>query len=246
MIPLQPLNILYNGAEKIIGSKDFSKFVVITRSRTGSNFLLTLLNSHKDIRVHGEMFSRLGNKNTDYIYKKIYPNKSLKKFVGFKIFYYHQLDSNDRSIWNILQENPSIKIIHLQRKNLLRVHTSRLIAEKTDIWSTKSEREIGVNEKKVSVDVLKVIEDFETTSEHIKKTKDLFKNHEVLDVYYENLVNNQEEETVKILRFLGAQQMNLKSQLKKQNPEKLKNLISNYEEVRGKVKDTEYSFWLKE
>ena len=74
---------------------------------------------HKNIRAHGEMFSRLNGKSCEEIYNGIFPDISAWQCVGFKMFYYHPHDSDDSTIWELMRNDRNFKIIHLQRNNLL-------------------------------------------------------------------------------------------------------------------------------
>lgn len=122
------------------GSKKYDKFLILSRSRTGSNLLRSLLSSHPDVICLGEIFGSVGNEVKNDIIKS--PIKYLKriafgyhkkniKSVGFKIFYYHPEFKCSTNIWNYLENQNNIKIIHLKRKNILRTILSRKIAGKT-------------------------------------------------------------------------------------------------------------------
>ncbi len=71
---------------------DFQRFIVLSRSRTGSNMLLSFLNSHPNIHAEGEVFNRLNGQNYQEILSRVFadqPPRILAK--GFKIFYYHPM-----------------------------------------------------------------------------------------------------------------------------------------------------------
>jgi len=238
-------SISYSLKENIKGGTNYTKFVVITRSRTGSNLLISLLNSHNDIKVFGEKFSRLEGKTTQMIYRDVFPKKSTRS-VGFKLFYYHPLDSEDNSIWDILKNDRDIKIIHLLRENLLRIHISRMIAGKTDEWISKNDNKRSVDSKRVEIDVDSLLLDIETTVNYIKKTREDFNKHDMIEVTYENLVKNNKVVLETILNFIEVPTLELNTPLKKQNPEQLEQLISNYQEVKEKLDNTKYSYLLNE
>jgi len=179
------------------------------------------------------------------VFNQIFPKKSFKH-RGFKIFYNHPSDSNDRSIWDLLKNNQSIKVIHLRRENLLRAHISYLIALKTKEWSSVDEKENGIDCKKVHIDFEKLFKDFETINNNITETRKTFQNHDFVEILYEDLIKERDITLENILTFLGVPQRKLNSRLEKQNPEKIKNLVSNYEELHKKLVNTEYSFMLKE
>jgi len=243
-IALNIFKKLSNFYDGLTGTSDYGKFVVIGQERTGSNLLITLLKSHPEIKAHGGRFMRLDGKSCDEVYDEIFPKKS-NKTIGFKLFYSHPLDSVDQSIWNKLENDPSFKIIHLQRKNLLRAHISKLIAVKTDIWINSNEK-ISLDDRKIKVDTEKMLADFETASKHINETRDKFKNHKSIEITYESLVDKREETINRILNFLEVKEMQLQSQLNKINTEKTKDLVLNYEELKERLDDTKYASMLNE
>lgn len=226
--------------EYIFGHKNYVKFVVITRSRTGSNLLISLLNSNPNIRAYGEKFNRLKKKNCNLIYKEIFPMKSYKA-IGFKIFYQHPIDSEDKTIWDLIKRNKNIKIVHLQRKNILRIHISRLIAGKTKRWSSIKEGEIEVDTKKIFIDFEKLIDDVNNTKNWVNNLNNEFENNRIINIYYEDLVKNKNETIKDICKFLGVPHYKSSSKLKKQNPEKIEDLIINYNEIKEKLENTQFS-----
>lgn len=57
---------------KQIGHYDYKRFIVLTRSRTGSSMLLSFLNSHPNIESHGEIVNRLHGKDYKEILRKTF------------------------------------------------------------------------------------------------------------------------------------------------------------------------------
>ena len=135
---------------KYFGNYDYKKFVVITTARTGSNWLISLMSSHKNISAYGEVFNILRGRSTDDIWKEVF-NKKLRKvkFIGFKIFYDHPLNTNDKSVWNKILSDKSIHIIHLKRENMLRSFISLKIAHKTQTWGLTPENTNNTIEEKI-------------------------------------------------------------------------------------------------
>ncbi|MEL6589293.1 MAG: sulfotransferase [Bacteroidota bacterium] len=235
----------FHKLNQMLGKADYGKFVVVTRSRTGSTLLITLLNSHKEIIAYGEKFRRLGDKSCQDIYEEVFPKKS-RKYIGFKIFFYHPLDSEDRSVWEMLEKDKSIKIIHLRRENQLRVHISRLIAGKTEKWLNSGGEKTSIGERKVEIDMKELYQDFEITNSSIAEAKQRFKDHKSMDLSYEELVADKEQALKRVLDFLGLDEMKLESQLKRQNPEKIRDLVTNYDELVQALTGTEHAFMLEE
>jgi LPS sulfotransferase NodH len=222
------------GIAQYTGSKAYKKYIIVTRSRTGSNFLISLLNAHPNIHALGEEFSKIGNKSTQSIWNQIFCKKPKNiHLVGFKLFYYHPLDSEDKSVWEIIQNDPEIRLIHLTRKNLLRTYVSREIAKKTDIWSSNESggKLISKELKKIEVNISQCMADIENTINWQNTFKNRFNNHRVLEINYEQLSNDTQKTMHKVFDFLETTQHPVTSELKKQNTESLSELISNYTEV---------------
>jgi len=95
----------------LFGNKKYNKFIVITRSRTGSNLFMSLLGSHPNIIARGELFRSLDGKSCKETWGNTFTNMPKHvKYFGFKIFYYHPLDSDDREIWELLKNDSKIKV----------------------------------------------------------------------------------------------------------------------------------------
>ena len=75
---------------EILKSRGIKPFFVLTRSRTGSNMLISFLNSHPNIKAHYEIFRTLEGKNYNDIFNETFSKYDEgTKAIGFKIFYYH-------------------------------------------------------------------------------------------------------------------------------------------------------------
>ena len=137
------------------GQTDYTRFLILGRSRVGSNFLRGLLNSHSQITVFGELFQNkeeigwampgyrqsrrlmtlFHEEPVRFLEEKVFhPFPHGVTAVGFKLFYYHARDEAWRPVWDYLQAETGIKVIHLRRENILRTHLSKQQAEMTDVW----------------------------------------------------------------------------------------------------------------
>src|SRR5690606_26460474 len=127
------------------------KFIVLSRSRTGSNLLISFLNSHPNIRARGEMFARLNGKNCKDVLARGFARQPFYvKATGFKIFYYHPMDDDSGHVWDVLAELDDLRIIHLKRRNILRTLISRKIADTQGVWKASSPGMCGIESKAVS------------------------------------------------------------------------------------------------
>jgi len=240
---LSQLDHIWN---EIFGNKDYEKFVVITRSRTGSNFLMASLNSHPNIVANREVFRELDEKSCAEVWERTFAKKPHNiTLVGFKIFYYHPLDSDDRSVWDQLVADKRVKVIHLKRNNLLRTVLSGKIALKTKVWTNKrSAIKVKLEDKKLSLNVDECIVEFKKIKEWESNIDKMFNDHPKLVINYEKLVAKPDTFD-EILDFLGIEQKELKSGYKKQNKEPLEELIENYHEFSGKLSKTEWGYLLE-
>ncbi len=250
-------------AKKIVkGQDNYQKFIVLTRARTGSNFLVSLLQSHPSIRAFEEIFPKKETK-IHWGYAK-YPRSSevikmrqekpikfldevvFRKFspsvsaIGFKLFYYQSQSAERQQIWQYLEADKDIKIIHLKRDNLLKVCLSHYLAESTNQWILKDEKH-RQNSVAVQLDYDDCVKLFEETKKWEEEYDSFFSKHKKIEVIYEKLVQNTMQETERIQQFLGVKQQRLYSLTLKQNKGTLPERIANYYELKSKFENSPWS-----
>lgn len=233
-----------NTNNNLFGNKTYKKFIIISTSRTGSTLLMALLNDHANINCEGEIFKNLNGKSCELIWGEFFNNRSQKtKQVGFKLFYSHPR-GEDKKIWDIISEDKDVKIIHLMRKNILRIFLSQKIGLKNKLWTENifKPNNTPLESKKVALDFQEAQAAFHKISDYQDKTKKLFKNHSYLETYYEDIVADRESELKNIFHFLGLPKMKVSADNKKQNPENLNELIDNYSEFKDYFKDTQWKY----
>lgn len=227
-----------------------TKFVVYCANRTGSGHLMSLLSSHCRIKVYGEAFnpypgqyaadlgSLLSANNLHYPEKSIldwifgsYPQ--LIQAAGFKLLYYQATPP----VLQYLETMPDLKVIHLKRRNLLRVFVSMKVALSTEQWHLPLESST-VNRS--------VLIDPEECSNYLFYLKNKMNSrigaHEELEIWYEEL----DQSLQFILEYLGMTNVKLMSYLRKQNPQPLADMIGNYNELRVHFRGSEYEKFFEE
>jgi LPS sulfotransferase NodH len=168
---------------------------------------------------------------------RTYPKKM--KAVGFKVFYYHAQNDNWRSVWTYLQAQRDLKILHLKRKNVLKTHLSRKRAGSSGKWiNLTGEKEMM---KPIILDYEECLEDFTRTRGWEKEYDVIFENHEILNVYYENLQSDNYGELCRIQGFLGVKKEELKAMTHQQTNQPLSQAIANYYELKKQFKDTAWA-----
>ena len=279
------MNILLKISEGLQNSKythphlngendSYQKFFLLTYRRCGANYFLDLLRSHPNIVSFAGLYEKnklgfsypgypqVSDKRTvryrdhypiEFLKKRIYRNYSSEiKAVGFKLIY----ETRHPSVLEYLKQSEDVKLIHLQRRNLLRVHLSDMIAKKTQKWhvlSKEHEQEIKKidaesfisysHEKKDTIlpDEFKIellyencISEFEKITQLIEHFQKFFSKNKVHVIYYEDLIENLEEETRKVQEFIGVENKALTSRFIRINNKKLSDVISNYYELKEK------------
>lgn len=222
-------------------------FIIFSYPRTGSNFLIALLNTAEDILCHLEIFHdvdifvysndykwygidfNLRDLNPYNFIKRLYlctyfsNLKSNIRCVGFKIFE----DHNEKYI-NACLNLKDFKKILLIRENKLASYSSLLIANKTNEWfkvSDSSQESVG----KVFFDENRFKEYLDRIYTFENRIKSFFEGE--LYIYYYHDVKNLHK-LRDLLRFIGSKgDIYVKDYIKKQNPWNIIERFENPEDV---------------
>jgi LPS sulfotransferase NodH len=125
-------------------------FVVLAHGRSGSSILTNNIHTHSRAICHGELFHDLEaerwrvNGRYCLIDEDAYrfcadvafaPPEPGVTHVGFKLFPHHA-HQNDMQlgVWRFLRERPEVRIIHLERWNLLDAFVSHARSERSGVW----------------------------------------------------------------------------------------------------------------
>lgn len=238
-------------------------FAVVTAGRTGSHFLLSLLNSHWRILHHGEIFGE-DRLRQPHIQQQIrengplgYAERFLKgKFLrttGIKIMYHHFDPAYAEAIGvgqlqefvDYIRNNTGFKIIHLKRRNHLRTLISVEVAKMTKQYSLLDETQ-RIADVSIELQAEYCIRSFEWFSSKEKEFDVFFQHHPCLDVFYEDLAAKRKNECNRILRFLGVSRRRLKTNFLKQNTRPLSQTIQNYHQLKEQLASTEWAHFFDE
>lgn len=277
-----------------------SKFVLLTRQRSGSTFIRLWLNSHPNVRCHSEVFLRtypaadgfksyceanrfrrllyytLGkprftkssynfamkwiieryldelynnpsfsapwtDMTTDAWWKEYQPrgNSDLEKVVGYQLMYSQCTDYRPLRGWIA---NLNVSIIHLIRRNALKLLLSRIISKSTKQYHFAS----NMTQQKVFLDPKQLLTQLDRIVSKPEKMRKKFLGNPYLEITYERFFANHSEESERILAFLEIErsEMEFPKFLKKLNPESLEDLIENYDEIAMTLKGTPHQEFL--
>ncbi len=214
------------------GHNQYRKFVIVTRARTGSNLLVSLLNSHPHVEAQGEVFREMKRQSVESRLDQVFRRRPRRiKAVGFKMFYYHPRDGDHAQVWQTLGEVQDLSVIHLKRRNVLRTLTSRKLAARTNIWFQRGRNVPASDPAVVRFTPEGLEEAFERNEAWEASCEERFRNHELLQIYYEDLVDRPALLT-DVTEFLGVRHHAMSTSLRKQHPEHLAALISNFDELQ--------------
>lgn len=141
-------------------------------------------------------------------------------------------------------------VIHIERKNKLRIYISQLIAQKTGIWGIGKKENIPAGRLGITVDLKHLNQELRKITNTTETAKNKLKKLEhVYEITYENMFDSEgnfSNGVIQIVRdVLGIQQVNPKPAHVQINPEPLTEIITNYDEVVQRLKGTPYE-WMVE
>lgn len=233
--------------------------VVLTTQRTGSTFLVGCLNSHPDIFSAGEILNGLPDtvgpsyrgpfkqvvKLGNMVRRgALYPPYRLGRFYAgeagkvrsFKVMY-NQLARP--FALGYLQRLRNLRVIHLRRENLLKVYVSMLLMSRRAMLQTTRPAEVvwlHVNPRKAVAWMRKA------RALHDRYDR-LFGHHQKIHVTYESLFDGQylrHDTARRICEFLGVADHPMESKLIKLNPDSLRDMVTNYDELAAAISGTEF------
>lgn len=246
------------------------KFVVITTQRSGSIWLINLLDNHPNVKCSGELYKYNDDiKYPEFSYYKFkrenvvnrvrsiifpsllikkhlnyYYNHDKRKVVGFKLML-NQINRN-KSIYEYIKSNNIVPII-LIRKNIIHRYISNELAKKNNIWfSTDNQKEVPKVKLQISLEhMFHQLEILERQNNVLFSINDNLKG---CLIYYNDLKSSRDREMKKICDKLQIDRnIELTSNIKKIVSKKsYSNLIVNYDEVEERMKNSKYYIYMKQ
>lgn len=246
-----------------------NNFVIISYPRTGSTYLVKVLNTAKNLSCYSELFhsdfsafsrsfldeesipfiNTLFGKTNDlyrlYKFRNRNPLKFLNKIFrkgnnGFKIF----TNQNEAVLIELLNDK-NVKKIFLNRENVLRNYVSHRLAKTTGKWDRLNNEKPKLNT--IIVDIEDFL-DFESNNLNIFNTyKEILKkeNQNWLDLTYEEITKSFPVKKIETFLGIDLSDITLEVNQKKQNPFSLKKLIENYIELKKALEDNKINHYLE-
>ena len=159
---------------------------------------------------------------------------------GFKIFYEHCWEGRLRDVWDFLEKETAIRIIHLKRISLLHCLASRSIAQETKAYTSLAPTADAARDSCVKIEPRTARLFFERTAVMEREMDFRFRHHQIRTVYYEDMLHNLQGQMDRIQDFLEVPRQPLVTFLKKQNTRGLRDMITNYEELKAAFADSRW------
>ncbi len=233
------------------------RFVILATPRTGSNWLCSLLDSHPEILCHHEIFNPDGihyarsyqpeeplevatlsdrDRDPEAVLARVWQCDLGHRAVGFK----HNRGQNATVLARVLEDKAVRKIV-LRRDNRIRTFVSEEIALRTGEWESYPGREIGGGGRSLAVVVDQLRWHVRENARHYAAIMQALEvtGQRALELSYERLA--LAEERLRALRFLGVDrpELPLHGATRKQNPEALRTLITNFEELAAELQGSD-------
>jgi hypothetical protein len=250
-----------------------ARFAILGTQRTGTTFIRTSLGNHPEILCHGEVFN-LGKKayrdeggywhyvrqglpkrmlsilrpaqSTDLYLRSMYSTREYSA-IGFKLMLSH---CRARShIWPVVKKW-NIKVLLVQRRNSLKTLVSREAASNSGVYHVSESLRRGSSvsswtPRKVILDLPSLVQKLDSIAAEHTEWKRLIGDLPTLEVVYEDYIDDTTAGNSAILNFLGLPLAPLSSDLKKVNPDNLREVIGNYEDVAATLRGTRYESQLE-
>jgi LPS sulfotransferase NodH len=220
-------------------------FVLLCQARTGSNLVQSeLCRRWPSVRCLGEEYGphlrqHRPGETLEEVTARVFAPTEAQPTVGCRLFYEHVSPDELEGILAL----PGMKVVHLQRRNALRRYVSLEIAQQTQVWA-RGRRHAGqsIGERAVTIDVDQFINTcFRVAERQASRERVIVDSGvDVLDVWYEDLSEHVDHHLRRIATFLGQGEPLLEALtfLVRQNPEPLRLLVRNYDEVRSALAHT--------
>ncbi|MEX2123284.1 MAG: sulfotransferase [Woeseia sp.] len=243
------------------------KAIILTSQRSGSTFLHSCLDAHPQIKGYGELL-RGGNlqprkpllrnrkltKAYCYIRARAWnPERIMDTYFGrneapivvFKAMYNH---ADNRRVRRYLAEHEEIRVIHLRRENLLKQYVSKVLMVKKRgerPWQPHTTYKIPVVSARISP--RRAIDEMCRVRNSFMDFERLLSRHKRIEVVYERLFNGptlSNEAWAAVSELLEIEPANATTDYIKINPNDLRPMVENYDELAAALAGTEFAKYL--
>jgi len=247
------------------------RFIVLAGRRSGTTLLVECLDSHPDVECRKDVFSirrRWKHFQVDVKTGLFYPFRSaslarridylfrrrrlIRAFLtetfaptegvlakGIRLSYEQVRKYPDILPW-VLEND--VRIVHLVRENALKAIVSHFTAKKRGFAHATSQ----VAKVTLRLPPEELLALLVQREREIDRYRALFQDRPCCEVSYESFLARKEEETRRLLAFLGiSRYAPLTSRLVKQNPDSLRDILENYDEIARALRGTPFEKYIE-
>jgi len=168
--------------------------------------------------------------------------KSNRPVYGFKLLFF-QVTKPEKFLAQLARRN--WKFIHIHRDNIWQIALSNIIAMKTNHWHRHTGNES--TPESITIKPERLLKGLKIRTKWRTKEFDLIKLYEHLSINYERDLkdsNNWQATADKIFNYLGLESHPVTSTMKTTYQKPYSELIENYDELTGLVKNSEFAYLL--
>jgi hypothetical protein len=219
-----------------------TRFVILSQPRTGSTLLNAALRQHPQVLKHSEILNHGQRHSLPWDgYQRL--TMALRPIARYKAVGctmhafqpdrgwpdYHKWEP----AWDALEEDPSIKIIRLQRLNALAQLASWKIADVLGMWGDQSD----VTERpSVRIEPYELFWFRSWNQMTFDRRLSRLGQHTILEVTYEDLCDDWDQTVDRIQRYIGVDPLPISQPFPKWETRPLDQVVSNYEELQAGMK----------
>lgn len=239
------------------------RFIILNATRTGSNFLCTVLNSHPDILCHHEIFNphvigvarhlqdsdfRLGSmaeRESDPVefLDRVWRTNLGRAAVGFKMCLWQH-----EPAYRAVMPDRSVRKILLKRRNRVKSFVSLLLARQTGEWVVYDDRGAPAPRPQVHVDHAALLENIALHDRFYAETesalRDTGQEHALL--WYEDLFSPAGIDPALALLGTEGRPAQPEGQTWKLTPVALRDTIANFDALNEALRGSELEAELHE
>ncbi len=247
------------------------RFLVLAGRRSGTTLLVESLDSHPDIECRKDVFSirrRWRYFQVDFKGGLFYPYRtaSLRRRIdyilrrrrligsflaevfsptgsveakGIRLSYEQARKYPDVLPWVL---DNGIRVVHLIRENGLKAIVSHFTAKKRGLAHATSK----VAKVTLHLPPRELMASLARREREVERYRALFREQPYCEISYESFLARKDEEARRLLDFLGIDRYSpLTSRLVKQNPDSLREILENYDEIARALRGTSFAAYLE-
>lgn len=225
---------------------NYLRFLILSSPRSGTHMLRTALNNHSEIVCHSEMFNPdfiisedhdLSDSDDEILTQHIFKQYSASvRAVGFILHRSRARFGDWPELWNKLENDRDLKIIFLERKNLLRRHLSH------EVMRAKLNNRSMIQ----SFDPNVLEREFDELSYETEQYIEKFASHSIIRISYEDLCDQFSDTLGKVQTFLGLETQQIETLTEKNTFQPLAQAIKNYDDLKGHFASTHWADFFRD